>query len=451
MTATKVTINHFTGMGKVHQADSDGLAALIRKLAQDNARTRINNFGSLTDSTGATPSYANGIVAQSGKNIAAFTESGTASAQKAAFDTATGKVEDAMAVLVRFMNRINGNLGLPLITDDSAGAVATDGTIPALDLSVSAVNTSCVPYATGKLRLETIRLNMARLVAFANRIAVAVGEPKLVSALGLSFDGDAVLDEVAATGTATDGTALSTISAAAVTAELAAIGNNLSTIALFLNDITGAQESDLTGTPGGTGSKTALVAQTIPSAAVDGAATTSSPKAGFDTAIGKIEENISELGARVNSLLRRNNLTPLLTDSTGVTPNGALAAQDVALTAVDGSSGTAAVDFTTGAARMTTINNAISSLAAKVNVLAGVYGLPELDDGVDGVVSTTLANIAATGTGVGGVASTMLDTVVDAYLLACAGNVTSLMDKLNAMTGSDNTTDLPLQVVAWDV
>ena len=122
----KIKANEFSGAASVY----DGvLANAVRGLAQDLARLRINQFSDLTDSSGGTASYANGIVAQSGSSVAAFTETGTASAPKAGFDTAIGKVANAMAVLARYMNGLNANIGLPLITGSTGGTVATAGTI----------------------------------------------------------------------------------------------------------------------------------------------------------------------------------------------------------------------------------------------------------------------------------------------------------------------------------
>lgn len=451
MVGIKVTSTHFTGSSKVFTGDDEGLSSVIRKVAQDLARTRISSISDLTDNSTGVGVYPAALAAQSGSSVAAFTETSTASAPKAGFDTAIGKVGDAMAVIAEHINKINAPLGLPLVVDNTGGAVATSGTIPALDKALTAVSSNCLDVVTGRLRLETIKVNIARLSGCANRIAVAIGEPKLtMTALGEGFDGSSTLDAIADSGTAVDGTAASTIADTVVDAELDTIADNIATIAGFLNAIFGAQDTDLTGNTNGTASTTAIAAMTIPATAVDGAATTSSPKAGFDTAIGNIEDALAELAARTNSLYKRNNLSDVLTDNTGVTPNGALPNTAVALTAVDGSSGTNAVDFTTGSDRMGKIRDAVASIAAKVNTLAAIYGLGELTDNSGGTAGSTIDDLAATGTGVGGAGTTILDTVADAFLLATVNNIESLKDKLNAMTGTTNLTDLPLQVVAWD-
>jgi hypothetical protein len=88
-------------------------------------------------------------------------------------------------------------------------------------------------------------------------------------------------------------------------------------------------------------------------------------------------------------------------------------------------------------------------------VLAPIYGLPVLVDSSGGTASNTLADIAATGSGTSGAASTVLDTVADAYWVSTANNLASLAAKINAMvtstnTGANLTTEIPLQVQAWD-
>lgn len=450
MVARKIEKLSFSGAGKVHDQGPDGLASVVRKMAQDMARTRINLFTDMTDSSTGVAVFPAVLAVQAGKGVAAFTESGTASTPKAGFDTAIGKIADAMAVMAEHMNRINASLGMDLIVDNTTGSVATQGTIPALDKSTSAAAATLLDVVTGRLRLQTIKVNMARLFGAGNRIAVAIGDPKMTSSLGQGFDGTVVLDAIAASGTAVDGTSLSTTQNSVTNTELDSIANNIATMAAFLEQILGAQLADLTGSLSGTPSDTDIEVQTVPSVAVDGAATTSSPKAGFDTELVLIENNLSDLTNRVNGLLKRNDFTAILTDSTGVTPNAALEDIAVDLTAVDGSSGTVAIDFVTGSARMLSVNDSMASITAKVNILAGVYGLQTLTDASSGTIGSTIANLAATATGVSGVASTILDTVMDTWLAALLNNFETLQVKLNDMTSSDESTDQPLQVVAWD-
>lgn len=449
--ANKIKTGTYSGAGKVHD-QTDGLADTVRKLAQDMARTRTNLFTDMTNSSGGTSDSPDAATteAQAGKSVAAFTETGTASAPKAGFDTATGKIGDALAVLAEYMNRINASLGIDLIVDNSGGTVATQGTIAALDLTLTAVSSNTLDVVTGRTVLETIKENVARAAGFANRIAVAVGNSKItITGLG-GYDGSNTFEAVVDTGAAVDGTADSTIADAVIDTELTAIANNIATVADFLIAITGAQLSDLTGTLAGTPSDTDIEVQTVPSVAVAGAATTSAPKAAFDTELVLIEKNMADLANRCNLLLERNGLTTIITNNTGVTPDAALDDIDPTLAAVDGSSGTLAVDFITGSAVMLETNDSIATIVAQTNILAGVYGLQTLTDASGGTVGTAVENTPPTDTGVSGADSTILDAVMDAWLAALLNNIESLQVKLNDMTTADATTDLPLQVVAWD-
>jgi hypothetical protein len=367
-----------------------------------------------------------------------------------------------MAVLAEGMNRLNGRLGLPLIVNNTGGTIATAGTIPAQDKTLTAVSSNCLDKVTGNARLATIRSNMHLLGIAANRILTAVGAALLVNSVASGAPGtqsqpasnDGIITLAAAgtaTGTAVDGTLGSTLADADVDAQLTIIANNIATIALALNDVTGGLPADLTDNSGGTATANppTLAANPLPPAA-DGAATTSSPKAGFDTELQKIENNISDLALRTNLLARRFGLSQL-TDSTGVSADTTIEALTVALTAVDGSTGTNAVDQVTGRDRLTKISSAHRSLAAKINEVCALTGLQAIVDSIGvGTVGVTLENIAATGTGVSGAGATLLDVDVDAWLVINRNHQATLAAVLNALTGTVDTQapDVPPAVVA---
>ena len=196
----------------------------------------------------------------------------------------------------------------------------------------------------------------------------------------------------------------------------------------------GQLNTALTDSSGGTAADT-LVANPAPAAAA-GAATTSAPKAGFDAELVKIANNLSDLTLRANLLATQNGITTL-GDATGVTPNTTLEALLVDLTAVDGSSGTDALDEATARLRMAAVNSGLASIAALVYDLAAVFGIDPLVDLTGGAVVATVPAVAATATGVGGTGPvTMLDAAVDAWLVINRHNVASLAGKLNAMVGT---------------
>ena len=202
----------------------------------------------------------------------------------------------------------------------------------------------------------------------------------------------------------------------------------------------------LTDNSGGTAAAS-LLANPAP-VAVAGAATTSAPKAGFDTELGKIANNLADLALRANLLLGQNDMATL-TDSSGGTANTTLEALLVNLTAVDGSTSTAALDEVSARLRMASVNSALSSLAAAVNDLAVVYGVAPLADLLGGTVDTTIPAIAATAGGVSGTGPvTMLDVAVDAWLVINRNNVASLAARLNAMVGAAALAHAPSVVAA---
>lgn len=454
----KVTKTYFSGVSRVHDASEGGLADVVRKVMQDNARNRLQAaIADVTDNSGGTPNYSSSVATLQAQNYSStlvpdYETAGTDMSPKAGFDTAIGKIANAQAVIAEHLNQLAAPLGLPLITNSTGGTVAALRTVPALDLTLTAVSANGVNPDDARARLQTIAANTSKLAGMVNRIAVAVGETKVnLDSLGYTFPGTLTLDAITSTGAAVAGsTAAPSLADSVVDAELGKIADNIATLVEYLNAMAGAAPSDLTDNSGGTASVTStLVANAAPDAA-DGAATTSSPKAGFDAELAKIENNLSDLTLRTNLLLERNNLaSSKLTDNTGVTPNTTIEALSVDLTAVDGSSGTAAVDVTTATARMGTINNALASIAAKVNVLAPTYGVKAITDSTGGTASSTIADVAATATGVSGAGATMLDTDVDTWLSNNRNNIATLAAKLNEMTGTE-ASYIPLQAIAWD-
>lgn len=443
MSAIKVTKDNFSGTSKIFDGS---LAAMVRGLAIDNARGKIQN-AQLTDFTDNSTGTAAASIADAVLPAAVFDASDAGGADQSALNTALGKFENAGAVLADGLNRIRSRFGLPLISTAS-GTIAAAMTIPAQDKTVASTSgTSAVDYASGVAQLKAAKQNLRKLVLAHNEILVALGHAKLDDNLNAGFPGSvAALADVGAADASEDGS--SSIAKTVVDAFLTSLAAGVATIAASYNSLlTQGEITDLTDSTGGTAAAT-LVANPAPAAAA-GAATTSSPKAGFDTALAAITNAVASLAARTNQLRNLYGLSPLLTDSSGGTVSTTLASISNNLTAVDGSSGTSALDATTAAARMGSVNNAISSLNAAINGVLDVEGIPHLTDALEGTVSNTLAVIAATGTGVGGTDPvTMLDSAVDTWLGHTRDNVASLAAKLNAVTGSGMLTQAPLSVVA---
>jgi hypothetical protein len=416
----------------------------FRALAIDNARMKVE-IAEVADLTDNTTGTAGASVADIPVQTAKFDATSAGGAQRAAFNTALGKIENAGRVLTNSMNNVRARLGMTLLSAAS-GAQAAKDTIPAQDKTVTeATGTSAADFTTGKAAMLAAKDNVGRLLRSLNEIMIAIGEDELASSLAGDVASDDDLVALTAASASSDGS--SSVSKAAADAFLTAVANALASIAGRWNDRmfqTGL--SDLTDNTTGTAAN-GLVANAIPALAVP-AATTSSPKAGFDTQLGVIKNNIADLALRVNTLRKRYGLS-VLTDNSGGTADTTLAALSADLTAVDGSSGTTAVDGASARDRMTKINNALSSLGASINELCDKFGVQRLTDALGGVVSTTIAAIAATATGVGGGSDpiTLLDADVDAWLDTNADNIATLAAKINECTGSGAPTK-PLGVVA---
>lgn len=438
----KIGKKYFSGGANVGEvSDTKGLAAVIRGLAIDNARAKLAS-SQIADFTDNSTGVAAGEVVDLVVPTVAYDATSAGGAQRADFNTIMGVIENATAVVAEHINKLRGRIGLDVMTW-AAGTVATSGTIPAMTLSVTtASGTSAVDFAEGAAAMAQAKSNLRKLVRAMNECFVACGITKIDDGLTEDFDNDYAMEDIATAAAAATGA--SSIAKTVADTFFDSYGDNIASLAAFWNGVMAqAGLSDLTDSSGGSASGT-LAAPTVPTPAA-GAATTSSPKAGFDTVLGVIENNLSEICTRMNALRLQQGLAAY-TDSTGQSVNGTLESQSVDLTAVDGSSGTSAVEPVSGLARLATIRNAITSLGTGINELAPYYGVNPLTILTGGVASTTIANIAATDTGVGG-ADTLLDTEVDAYLVVIRNSISSLAAKLNAMTGTE-ASQYRLSVVA---
>jgi hypothetical protein len=448
MTAVKVRLGQFSGLGKVYSRDNDGLAAIVRGLAIDHARLvlEVSGVSDLTDNTTGTnggaivnmvgPAFASGV----------YNAVSGGGAQAAALNTSLGKIANASKVLVNSFNNARARIGLPPLSQ-SDGVQASANTLPAQDLTATtASGTSAADYQSTQAAFEVVRRNTRQLSYALNEILVAIGmSPLAITIPGSEVQPDYVIDPQLTIVAAVDGS--SSVALADATAFLAAVANNYASLAYAWNSaMVQGTITALTDNSGGTAAAS-IVANANP-ATVDGAASTSAPKADFDTQLALVANAIASLAATTNILLRENSL-PVLTDNSGGTVSTTLASESVALTAVDGTATSPAValDTVTAAARMAAIDNALSSIAAKLNILAALYDMDPITDNLGGAVSGTLAVISATGAAVHGAASTMLNTAVNTWLTNNRNNISSLAALLDLMVGS-NAPAKPLHVIA---
>lgn len=225
---------------------TDGvLAAALRDFAIADAKTRVaaavvaTTLGDLTDNGGG--ASANGTLNVIPVPAAGFTEAATASAQKAGFETALGTVKNALTELAAKVVALKAFVPATDLANN-VGGTAADGTIAAITVSLTAVNTSIAAYSTGSVVMKNVRNYFYTLGIEVNKLCVALGVTPLTIEQG---EWSAVAAPLAAlsvdTGTAVDGTAASGISKAAGDAFLAACAaatKELSTKLNALLDVT---------------------------------------------------------------------------------------------------------------------------------------------------------------------------------------------------------------------
>jgi hypothetical protein len=444
MPATVVKITQFTGAGKVFTRDSDGLAAIVRGIAIDNARRVIESAGvpELTDNSTGTAAAA---YAGAPLPVTAIDATVAGGANAADLNTSIGKQSNALQVLTNSANNALARLGLPVVSN-AYGAQAAANTVPAQDLAGTAASgASAADFQSTVNALTVVRANFTVVAHAVNNVLAAIGENRLSrSAYGPEPQNSivAAVPTVVASAAGPSSAAL-----ADVTAFLDGLADDIATLALAWNsEILGAPTvTAITDSTGGTAAA-ALAVDATPAPAT-GAATTSAPKAGFDAQLVLLNNACASLAAKANVLLDEYEL-PALTNSTGGTVSNTLAAESVALVAVDGSSGVVAVDVVTAAARMATVENNLSSISARLAVLAPYFGVPGPGvDALGGTVSGTIAPVAATAAGVTGVNATMLNSAVNSWLTTNRNNVSTLAAILNTMIGA-NAPAVGLHVVA---
>lgn len=422
------------GLSSVYGLSHSDLVKTVIALAQEAARTRVesSNFTDFTDNTTGTAATAVGAVTVP----PAFTATGTDVAPKAGFDAALDKIEDVQASLAESLNPILGTLGAAALTYTTG--TATAGTIPAMDKTLTAVSgagSNAVNAIDGRARITAAVNNQSTIIKAVNQVAVAVGYPILPDLSGGSAVSTGVLASLAATGTGALATAADqSLSDTATDAALTALANNYATAIAHVASILGAPVADLTNSVGGTASDTvsALAAWTAATASGSNLA----PKAGFDTEVQVIENNLSDVTSRVNLIRGRFGYSQL-TNSTAVTPDTTLAAQASGLTAVDGT-GSNGLEVVSANTTLTALRNNIATLVAAINTVAAEYGVTAMTDSSGGTASaTTVVNVPASGAGTAATGATgVLDTDVDAALVIIKNAVTTFGNKLNAMTSA---------------
>lgn len=448
MTA-EISNHHFFGTSKVFGKEADALTAVIRGLAIDNARNRLQAaaIAALTDSTGGTASALPYTVADVPVPTTAFDATSLSGVQLTAFNASLGKLANARSVLADSLNKVRGRLGLSMITFTD-GTVAVAGTLPAQDLTATgATGASAADYATCVAAMNTAKSNLHKLLRALNKLLTAIGETTVVGSLLGNYTADYVMGAVVNPVAATVGTTTPSVSLAAGTAFLAGMANAYATMAAAWNvAFVGSGLGTLTDSTTGTASLDIAnaVAAFVPYTT---AGTDCAPKAGFDTLVGVWNNAVASVAQRVNLIAEMEGLGKVLTDSTGGTASTTLAAQS-ALTAVTG--GTSCVDEPTAETALVDLKNNLSTLLAAVNNIGPKFGVDPIEDLTGGTASATytLGAIPTTTTGNSGAANATVANTAATTTIGEAANVfATLAAALNKMLGSSNFYR-PLSVVA---
>lgn len=216
------------------------VTALMVGLIRNDARRNVGAVPAdmVDNSTGA--NQVGGLVPIPTLNK--FTYAGGATlAPRAAFNTASGKIDDAIAVLADFLNdEALEPIGAGVVVQNATSNIAVAGTIPALDKALAGVDGSgntALLRSEANAAISVHRNNFATVVRAYNAIATALGAPTLNDASGgkPSLDTYTLVNEVPAA-TAV-GSASDVVSDAEVDATLTAIANNVATLANRINNV----------------------------------------------------------------------------------------------------------------------------------------------------------------------------------------------------------------------
>lgn len=170
-------------------------------LTQQGAKQKLEGVAALTDSSGgdATPT-ADAV--QTVADFAGAAASGSNLAGKATTETALGKVKDAVTELATKTNAMLALLGLTQLTDNSGGTTA-DGTIAALDQTVTGASTGAVVATTNAI-VAVINDAFNEIGLKVNVIATALGVTPVTIASGFATKNGTIAAISTSTGTAAD-------------------------------------------------------------------------------------------------------------------------------------------------------------------------------------------------------------------------------------------------------
>ncbi len=233
MTAVKIKKHQFTGLSKVYSRDPDGLAAILRGMAIDNARLKVEvaSVHDFTDNTtGAAGSAIVALPIGATGPIDATTAGGSSAS---ALNTSLGKIANAGKVISNTINEASALLGLPASSAANGTQAAAD-TIPAQDKTSTAANgATAADFPSTVTAMRVAAGNLNELIYGANAVLVALGANKLNTAGPFGTPGGLALVALPTVNAVAAGPGA--VAKADVDAFLTAYANNLATLAAAWN------------------------------------------------------------------------------------------------------------------------------------------------------------------------------------------------------------------------
>ena len=244
MPAIKVTQNYFGASGRLY--GSDGLGAVIRGIAIDNARIKImtSNVPDLTDnSTGVATAALVALAVPT-----EFDASTADGASQAEFKVAIVKIEDAGKVLATSVTNARTILGLSAVAAAS-GTQAAANTIPGItQVVVEEVGSDAVDFTSGRVAIAQAKSNLERLLRAVNEVFVAIGADPIGSDLKTQGSSGENLTAISVVKRSAVGST-SHLSKVDANAFLANMANNIATIAKAWNKIMTQGAAAVTAAP----------------------------------------------------------------------------------------------------------------------------------------------------------------------------------------------------------
>ena len=445
-----------TGQGR-HGLSQADLFTALQALARDNARAKFppGSATKMTDSTTGTALKSTLTLPAILTPVPYVRISGNDLAPKAGFDTAIGNLANVAASVSVYLNRYRHAFGLPMVGRNTGTVTAAAPALVKTLTGVDGTTSNAVDAVTGTQQIAIAENNLSTLIYAANQVLAALGSPRFTdNSGGAAYTATLTLANHAATAAGVTGTGTAkSLSNTATGVTLTALADGYATLLYWLNFyLDPVPSANILDNSGGTASATlppTLTAVTTVFTGYQDVTTSSAPKAAFDTECPKIANNFADLAEKINNLVRYQDMTlGVLTDSSGGTADLTLQVISSTLTAVSGA-GSGALSKTSADAVFTIFANTLATLAAKVNLLSAVYGLPALVDSTTGTASTTstLPAVGVSGAGVDNTsaATGVQNVALNAALVVVKNNMATLAARVNALDDINNTR--PLTVV----